>query len=188
MMEMPPWRSAVKLLIDNGLKARLDAVGRYEVLKKSLLDRLLKSPTVLLWAHPEGLRNDFVPLQLRMALDADNVRFASALTCLLDDYEEFRGQLPDYIPQLQTYLVELFRGCYAKELPPSERAAYLGPDLKVSNEAILRAVREGEVGLGWEFGKLRRTVWFRVDWDDEHGATVEFDPNGNIVRPWHPTD
>jgi hypothetical protein len=41
--------------------------------------------------------------------------------------------------------------------------------------------------IGRDGKSVTRQVWFAVDWDPEHGADVEFDPDGNVVKPWQPS-
>ena len=166
------------------LHARLAAIGAYTIAKQSWLERLFRMPVVIEWTTPVGLDNDLTRFQLRFCLDAKPRDTDAGCEKLLAAWESFRNRFPVYVPQFKKYLVELFRGCYLVELPPHEKAWYLGPDLQVCDEAILKHVTGGTVGLALERDKTALEVWFDVDWDPEHGAEVEFDAAGNLIRPW----
>lgn len=170
--------------INDEIKNRLAGIGRYQIAKRSFLDRLFRSPTALHWPSPAGVENDWTRFALRFCLDVPRRDAAAGFEKLLAGWEAFRERLPEYLPQLKQYLVELFRGCYWEELAPYEKAEYLGADLQLSNQAILKHAHDGTVGFSWDGRKLTQQVWFEIEWDPEHGATVEFDELGNIIKPW----
>jgi hypothetical protein len=174
----------MQLTENESLRGRLEAIGAYTIAKRTVMEWLFGLPTVVEWQSSAALQNDLCPLSLKFCLDAKPRDFTPVLERLLAAWDAFHGRFLEYVPQFKVYLVELFRGCYLSELAPTEKAHYLGPDLQVSDEAILRHVHEGTVGLAWERGKVTQQVWFRVDWDHEHGADVEFDADGNLTKPW----
>lgn len=166
------------------INARLDQIGFYEVEKRTLLARLFRMPTVIQWPEPPGLENDLASFALRFSLDTKPRDFTVGLEQLLQAWERFQAKFPEYVPQFKSYLVELFRGCYLSDLAPHERKQYLGEDLQISDAAILRQVTSGSLGFDWDGSKVTQHVWFSVEWDDEHGAEIEFDAAGNVFKPW----
>jgi hypothetical protein len=169
---------------DEAVNARLNAIGRCEIQKRSLMDRLFRLPTIVEWSAPIGLENDLAPFTLRFFTDARPREASAGYEALLADWDAFRRRFSEYVPQFRAYLLELFRGCYLDEIAPREKAQYLDKDLKVSDSAILKHVESGIIGLSWDGKSVTLQVWFAVDWDPEHGADVEFDPAGNVIKPW----
>jgi hypothetical protein len=113
----------------------------------------------------------------------DPSRVASAHDALCDEWDRLRARWPELRPELERYVIDLFRNVISENLSTDERAAYEDGEGELSEAKILRAVERGTIVLTRAFGgPVHTEFYFGVSWDEEHGVEVQFDEDGEIVR------
>ncbi len=170
---------APKASTDERVNARLAAIGPFEV----SYDR--ETPSIA-WAKPAGIDSEWTAFRLIFSVvlgkKPDPLRVDEALHALCDEWGRLRARWPELGPELEQYVISLFRNLISNNLFADERAAYEDDDGELSDEKILGAVQGGSIVLTRYFEEPVHTeIDFGVSWDEEHGVEVQFDENGKIL-------
>ena len=131
-----------KASTDERVNARLAAIGPFEV----SYDR--ETPSIA-WAKPAGIDSEWTAFRLIFSVvlgkKPDPLRVDEALHALCDEWGRLRARWPELRPELEQYVISLFRNLISNNLFADERAAYEDDDGELSDEKILAPFREGRL-------------------------------------------
>ncbi len=151
---------------DEELNRRLAAIGDYDV---DIDGRL----THVTWDQPEGLQCDWNLFALSLYFPSGN---NAVVETFLRMIERLRQRWPDPASVWREELIAHFR-IFEAQMAGWEREDYpLGEDGLATDESILQHAGRGTISVYAEEGEwISTSVWFGVEWDQEHGCELEWE-------------
>jgi len=168
---------------DEAINAKLSAIGPYETDFTSGMTRIE-------WSGLPELGCDWTTLKLVFDIFLVSERKVSAQTltagydALIESWNAFKPRFVKLEPNLREHILEAFRAFGVNWLMDFQREDYQDADGEISDESILRHVNSGSIQLHYDGTGVEMEIFFDVDWDEEHGLPVEFDANGEMIRPF----
>lgn len=157
---------APQKLGDDKLTARAQALGEFETTRSS-------GNFEVEWDHPKGFKSDWAGLSLQISYPKSK---PEALEKLLDAVDRMRQRLPELLREWQEELISTFRNVYWAQMHWEMDEYEVDDEGNATDESILSHVDGGRILLdidpdeGYVFG----TIFFHVDWDDEHGFEIHW--------------